>query len=298
MTQGLDWTLVRSFLEVLRRGSLSAAARATGLTQPTLGRHVDQLEQALGCSLFTRSSGGLVPTEAARALLVHAEGMEASMASLVRTASLGNDRTAPSGTVRISASEIMGQSVLPPILADIRFNFPEIDFELSLSNRTADLLRRDADIAVRMVRPTQDSLIARKIGELPLQLFAHRRYLDRFGMPESVDDLLQRHLIGFDRDDHSARSIAEGILPITRDIFAFRCDHDAAQAAAIHAGLGVGVMQTVLARRNPDLVAVLADKIRFKLDVWLAVHDDQRDQPAIRTVFDGLAAGLSSYCAL
>jgi DNA-binding transcriptional LysR family regulator len=292
-----DWSLVRSFLAVLRGGSLSAAARATGLTQPTIGRHIDQFEVALGLSLFTRSSGGLIPTEAATTLQAHAETMEAAMAALMRASELGGDRIAPRGTVRITASEIMGVAVLPEILADIRIAFSDIVFELALNNRTDDLLRRDADIAVRMVRPTQDGLVAKKVGEVPLQLFAHRRYLDRFGIPESIEALTKAHLVGFDRDDFSARSVAAGILPISRDLFGFRCDSDSAQQAAVHAGLGIGVMQTMLARRNPDLVPLLSEQISFKLDIWLAVHQDQRDQPAIRAVFDGLAEGLGKFVA-
>jgi DNA-binding transcriptional LysR family regulator len=196
--------------------------------------------------------------------------------------------------VRITASEIMGATVLPGILADIRFAYPDIVLELALNNRTDDLLRRDADIAVRMVRPTQDGLVAKKIGEVSLGLFAHRRYLDRFGTPECVDALTKLHLIGFDRDDFSARSVTAGILPISRALFSFRCDSDVAQQSAILAGLGIGVMQSVPARRNPDLVGVMTDQIQFKLDLWLAVHEDQRDQPAIRAVFDGLATGLSA----
>lgn len=289
-----DWTLVRSFLEVLRRGSLSAAARATGLTQPTIGRHIDLFEDALGVALFTRSSGGLIATDAAQALRPHAEAMEVSMAALVRAAAIGGDATTPRGTVRITASEIMGATVLPAILADIRFTFPEIILELALNNRSDDLLRRDADVAVRMVRPTQEGLVAKKIGAVALRLFAHRRYLDRFGTPDSIETLTEHHLIGFDRDDFSARSVAAGILPISRDVFSFRCDNDIAQLAAIQAGLGIGVMQETIAKRNPDIVAVMADQIKFKLDLWLAVHEGQRDQPAIRAVFDGLAAGLTS----
>jgi DNA-binding transcriptional LysR family regulator len=292
-----DWSLVRSFLAVLRGGSLSAAARATGLTQPTIGRHIDQFEEALGQSLFTRSSGGLIATQAAIELQVHAEAMEAAMAALVRASELGGDKAAPRGTVRITASEIMGVAVLPEILANIRYRFPDVVFELALNNRTDDLLRRDADIAVRMVRPIQEGLVAKKIGEVRLQLFAHRRYLDRFGIPETVEALTKAHLIGFDRDNFSARAVVAGSLPISRDLFSFRCDLDAAQQAALQTGLGIGVMQTALARRHPDLIAVLPDQINFKLDVWLAVHEDQRDQPAICAVWDGLADGLAQFVA-
>lgn len=297
MTMLTDWTLVRSFLAVMRGGSLSAAARATRLTQPTIGRHMDEIESALKLALFTRSPAGLIPTEAARSLMPAAEAMESAMASLIRAAEAGGDAAAPRGTVRITASEVMGLAVLPAILADIRHAYPDITFELVLNNRTDNLLRRDADIAVRMARPVQDGLVARKLGELPLGLFAHRSYLERFGTPANPDELITSHLIGFDRDDHSARSVATGVLPITRDIFAFRCDHDAAQMEALKAGLGIGVIQVAIARKSPELVPVLAGQIAFNLDVWLAVHEDQRHQPAISATFDGLAEGLKSYLA-
>jgi DNA-binding transcriptional LysR family regulator len=290
-----DWTLVRSFLAVLRSGSLSGAARMTQLTQPTIGRHIEEMERSLKLSLFTRSPTGLTPTQTALALAPSAEAMEAALASLIRAAETGGDATAPKGTVRITASEVMGLAVLPPILSSIRRAHPGIVFELALNNRTDNLLRREADIAVRMARPAQDGLVAKKIGVLPLGLHAHRSYLERFGQPADIEALLKLHLIGFDRDDHSARSVAAGVLPIGRDIFAFRCDSDGAQMAALKAGLGVGVIQLAIARQNPDLVPVLPEAVRFQLDVWLAVHEDQRHQPAIRATFDGLADGLRDY---
>src|SRR5690348_9795282 len=145
------WELYRSFLATVRERSLSGAARALGLTQPTLGRHIDELEQALGgIALFTRSQLGLVPTDAALALVPHAEAMAASAAALVRAAS--GAAGAASGSIRLTASEIVGGEVLPPILADFREGNPGIAVELVLSNATEDLLRREADIAVRMVR--------------------------------------------------------------------------------------------------------------------------------------------------
>ncbi|MGJ5222331.1 LysR family transcriptional regulator, partial [Bradyrhizobium oligotrophicum] len=208
-----DWSLLRSFLAVSRRGSLSAAARATGLTQPTVGRHIDELEAGLGTALFTRSQAGLLPTEAATALLPHAEAMEAAFAALVRAAKSGGDPLQPRGVVRISASEIVGTFVLPPILAGIRGRFPDIVIELVLNNRTDDLLRRDADIAVRMIRPKQDGLVARRLGHIPLGLYAHRDYIARFGLPDTIAALAAHHVIGFDRDDHSARSVASSQLP-------------------------------------------------------------------------------------
>ena len=219
------------------------------------------------------------------------------MASLIRAAGAGGDLASPRGTVRIAASEVMGIAVLPRILADIRHRHPEITFELVLNNRNEDILRRDADIAVRMARPIQDGLVAQKIGVVGLGIYAHRGYLVRFGTPTNMDALLRAHLIGFDRDDHSARSVTQAILPITREMFTFRSDNDVAQLEAIKAGLGMGVVQKGIARRSPDLVPVLEDALAINMDVWLAVHEDQRHQPAISTVFEGLAEGLRQYLA-
>jgi DNA-binding transcriptional LysR family regulator len=295
MTELNDWTLLRSFLAVSRRGSLSAAARATGLTQPTIGRHVDELEAGLGVALFTRSPGGLVPTEAARALLPHAEAMETAFAALKRAATLGGDADRPRGTVRISASEVMGTFVLPPILAELRARYPEIVLELALNNRTDDLLRRDADLAVRMTRPRQDGLVARKLGHVGLGLFAHRTLAERNGLPASLEELTRHPIVGFDRDDHSARAVAAGTLPISREIFSFRVDSDVAQVMAVRAGLGIGMLQKAMAKGDPDLVPVLPEAVALDLECWIAVHEDQKDASAIRALFDGLADGLGRW---
>src|SRR5580704_316405 len=192
-----DWDLYRSFLAVLAEGSLSAAARRLGLTQPTLGRHIEALEEALGGAvLFTRSPSGLNPTEAALALGPHVEAMAAAAEALLRTAS--GEIDAARGVVRITTSEIMGAEVLPAILTGFHEQWPEVTIELVLSNRQEDLLRRDADIAVRMARPRQEALVARHVGDVTLGLFAHQRYLAAHGTPTSLADAAHS-AIGFDR---------------------------------------------------------------------------------------------------
>jgi DNA-binding transcriptional LysR family regulator len=289
------WELYRSFLAVVREGSLSGAARRLVMTQPTLGRHVAQLEAALGIALFTRSPGGLAPTDAALALLPHAEAMEASAAAVVRAVSgaAGDE----GGTVRITASEIVGAEVLPPILAPFRERHPAITLELALTNRTEDLLRRDADLAVRMARPKQEALLARRIGRVPLGLYAHRRYLARFGTPAAIDELRRHHLIGFDRDPRSLQSLNEPRFALDRALFSFRADNDLAQLAALRAGLGIGGCQRPIAARDKALVPVLPKAIAFSLDMWLVVHEDLRASRPVRLIFDYLAEGLGRYVA-
>jgi DNA-binding transcriptional LysR family regulator len=289
------WELYRSLLAVVREGSLSGAARRLAMTQPTLGRHVAQLEAALGVALFTRSPGGLTPTDAALALLPHAEAMEAGAAAVVRAAS--GAAGGEGGTVRITASEIVGAEVLPPILAAFRRRHPRIVLELALTNRTEDLLRRDADLAVRMARPKQEALLARRIGHVPLGLYAHRRYLARFGTPADIDDLRRHHLIGFDRDARAWQSLDERRFAFDRALFSFRADNDLAQLAALRAGLGIGGCQRPIAARDKALVPVLPKAIAFSLDMWLVMHEDLRASRPLRLIFDYLADALRRYVA-
>ncbi len=183
---GPNWDELRTFVEVARDGSLTGAARRLGLTQPTVGRHIDALEVALGLTLFTRSPRGLTPTPAAWALEPHVEAMAAAAAALGRAAS--GEAAADRGVVRITASDVIGCEVLPPILATFHAEHPGIAIELVLTNRNEDLARRDADIAVRMVRPTQSGLVARRIGASRIGLYAHRDYVARFGAPRSLAD--------------------------------------------------------------------------------------------------------------
>jgi DNA-binding transcriptional LysR family regulator len=295
MADQVTWDLWRSFLAVARQGSLSGAARVLGATQPTLGRHVEALESGLGIALFTRSQGGLSPTPAALALLAQAEAMEAAAASLRRSAD--GARSEAGGTVRITASEIMGAEVLPDILAGLQEAHPALVVELVLSNRTDDLLRRDADIAVRMVRPVQEALIAQRLGHVDLGLYAHERYLARHGAPSALADLPRFHVIGFDRNDHSARALAKGVIELDRELFSLRSDSDLAQLAALRAGLGIGACQARIAARNPQLRPVLAGALAFKLDVWLCMHEDQRASRPVRLAYEALADGLRRWIA-
>jgi DNA-binding transcriptional LysR family regulator len=246
--------------------------------------------------LFTRSPGGLAPTAAALDLVPAAEAMEAAAEALLRAASGAADETR--GVVRLTASEIMGAEVLPAMLARFRAAHPGIVFELALTNRTEDLLRRDADIAVRMARPRQDALVARRIGSVGIGLYAHRRHLAARGMPHSVDELLQQPIIGFDRDATSWTSIGSPAPGITRDSFAFRCDSDLAQLAALRAGLGIGGCQHGIARRDRQLVPVLPRELAFSLDMWLAMHEDLRASRRVRLLFEHLAGELGGYAAL
>jgi len=291
------WDLYRSFLAVLRLGSLSAAGRALGLTQPTIGRHIATLQACLGGRvLFTRSQSGLIATAAAHELRPHAEDMAAAAAAFVRMGSGNLEETA--GVVRLAAADVVGVEVLPAILAEFRYKYPNTVVELSLSNQMADLLRRDADIAVRMVRPKQKALLAKRAGTVALGFHAHRRYLERFGYPERLEDLVHHTLIGFDRTLPFANLLDAVPLPVSRELFAFRCDNDLAQLAALRSGFGIGICQAGIARRDPNLLPLLSKQFKVDMEIWIVMHNDLKGISRMRLMFDHLALKLAQFAAL
>ena len=287
-----SWDLYRTFLGVVREGNLTAAARRLGLTQPTAGRHIAALETAVGTALFTRSPRGLLPTQAALELVPHAEAMAAAEAAFRR--SMTGEAAVERGVVRITASEIVACEVLPSILVAFCDRHPAIQVELSATNKVHDLLRRDADIAVRTGRPTQKALIARKLTAVPIGLFAHRRYLATHGTPKTQQDLSRHRLIGFDRDDASFRAAKGSGPPITRETFTFRTDNDLAQIAGVRAGLGIGGMQVRLASRD-NLEPVLSDTVRYQIVYWLTMHEDLKSTRRVRLMFEFLAGALAAF---
>jgi DNA-binding transcriptional LysR family regulator len=289
---GLTWDLFRSFLAVLREGSLSGAARVLGMTQPSLGRHVRELEASLGVPLFARASHGLVPTDAALELRPHAEAMASAAASALRAASGAQDELR--GVVRITASEVNGVEVLPPILAAMRRHSPGLVFELSITNRTENLLRRDADIAVRSAPPDQDALVARKVCVIPIGLYAHADYLATAGRPKTLADLTGHTLIGYDEETPYIRAMRPAELPYQREFFSLRTDNDLAAMAAMRAGFGIGACQVPLGKRA-GLVRLLPKAVEIPLPIWVVMHEDQRTSLRIRAVFDHLVEGLAAY---
>lgn len=289
------WDYYRTFLAVLNQGSLSAAARALHLTQPTVGRQVEALEKSLGGkALFTRSPSGLLPTRPALDLRPHAEAMAASAAVMRRAISAAS---AMQGTVRVSASVIVGAEVLPAVLRTFTVANPQVSIELLLSNANADLLRRDADVAVRMVQPSQKALFARRVGRVWLGFHAHRQYLERHPVPRRMDDLAHHVLVGFDNVPGYLRDFEFGGRALSREVFRFRCDDDLGQLAAIRAGLGVGVCQYGIGRRNADLVPLLTREFSLHFDCWLVMHEGQKKVEHVRAMFDHLARAMSEYCA-
>ncbi len=287
-----SWDFYRTFLAVLEHGSLSAAARELGLTQPTVGRHILALEQSVGAELFTRSQQGLLPTDAAMVLKPYAETLASTAAALLRATSGSKDRV--SGTVRISASEVIGAEVLPPILAKLQARYPDLIVELSASDTVEDLLQREADIAVRMVAPAQEALLARHIGIISLGLFAHRIYIERHGKPETLEELRQHKLIGFDRQTAYIRLMLKRYPMLEGVSFNFRSDHSIALHNALRAGIGISFLQIPLAKTDTNLVRLLP-AIELPLDTWIVMHENLKTSPRCRVTFDALVTGLLDY---
>jgi DNA-binding transcriptional LysR family regulator len=293
MASDIGWELYRSFLGVLNQGSLSGAARELGVAQPTIGRHVAALEKSLGLALFTRSQTGLLPTAAGQSLRTYAESLQSTVAALQRAAA--NQGSGVSGSVRITASDVMGVEVLPPIIARLRDKHPELTVELALTDRVQDLVRRESDIAVRMVRPRQELLVARRAGQIVLGLHAHQDYLSRRGTPKSIADLANHALIGFDETTAFIREAGKSFSAWRREAFSLRTDNNLAQLALIRSGAGIGVCQAAIAQRDNRIVRILPKQFALPLEVWITMHQDLRNSPRCRVTFDALVKGLQQH---
>jgi DNA-binding transcriptional LysR family regulator len=263
------------------------------VAQPTVGRHVAALEKSLGLALFTRSQIGLMPTEAALSLRSYAEAMQSTAAALERAAA--SQGMGVRGTVRVTASDVIGVEVLPPIIASLRDEHPDLVLELVLTDRMQDLLRREADIAVRMARPRQELLVARRVGQIELGLHAHQRYLSRHGTPNTMADLANHALIGFDQTTAFIRSAGKGLSGWRREAFAMRTDNNLAQLALIRFGAGIGVCQAAIARRDDSIVRLFPRQFSLQMETWITMHEDLRNSPRCRVAFDALVKGLQQY---
>lgn len=291
----IDWNLIKSFVTVAETGSLSAAARKLSASQPTLGRHISELEQALGVTLFRRGRRGYELTEAGSTLFERGK-VVSEQATAFSLLALGSVE-AIEGTVRIAASEVVAAYVLPEMTMRLGIEEPGIEVEIVASNQVENLLRRDADIAIRMVKPAQNELMARKVTDIPLVACAARSYLDRRGRPREAGDLASHDLIGFDRGDDIIRGFAQLGVPLTRNAFRFRTDNQIVLWEAVRAGNGIGFGQEPLADRDPLVETLLPGLALPTLPVWLAMHRDVRTSVRIRRVADFLHEELKRYSA-
>ncbi len=290
MIDPVDWTYLQSFIAVTRHGSLSAAGKALGASQPTMGRHVSALEDKLGLKLFERTATGLVLTDSGLEILQYAEQMGGIADQLALVASGRSQAIA--GTIRITASDVMATYILPKILTALHLAEPEIEIELIASDRTENLLQREADIAVRMYRPTQADIYARKVGELAIGMFAAHDYIDRRGLPSTVEDFLHHDVIGYDRSDQIIHGMRAAGLTVDRHFFPMRCDNQIVCWQMVVAGFGIGFNQLNLGAAEPRVRQILVDTQLPALPIWLTAHSELKTSLRQRRVFDFLAQHL------
>lgn len=286
-----DWNRARAFLVTAEEGSLSAAARALGMTQPTLSRQVDALEQELGVVLFERVGRGLALTPSGLELLDHARAM-GEAATRVSLAALGQSESIE-GTICITASEVYSAFLLPSIIAKLRAAHPGIEVEIVASNTPTDLRRREADIAIRNFSTTQPDLIVKKVKDDTARLYAADSYLRRIGNPASLADLAQAEFIGFANTDMLLNGLNSLGLNLTRRNFPIISDSHLVQWELVKHGTGIGVITEAVGENEPLVRRVLPDFAPIVFPMWLATHRELNTSKRVRTVFDFLASELA-----
>ncbi|MFN0191061.1 MAG: LysR family transcriptional regulator [Aestuariivirga sp.] len=288
----LDWSLVHALHATAEKGSLSAAARALGLTQPTLSRQVAALEAQLGVTLFERVGKRLVPTETCGDLLVHVRAMNEAAGALALAATGRAVETA--GNVSISASDVYAAYMLPGILSVIRKARPEITVTIVASNALSDIRRREADIAIRHVRPREPELIGKLLYETEANFYASKKWVARHGAPKTASELAKAEWLGFEDTSQYAAHLQRRGFPVTVDQFRIISANSIVLWEILKRGLGVGAMLKEIAELTPGVVRLLPDMPPVEVPVWLVTHRELRTSPRIRAVFDVLATHLSA----
>jgi len=290
----LDWSLVQAFLAVAESGSLSGAAKQLALTQPTVGRHIQTLEKDLGVSLFKRQARGMALTTQGEALLGFARRMHEAAAALSLNATAKAKDL--SGTVRITASVMTSHHFLPPIVAELRETLPEVQIELVPNDASDNLLFGEADIAIRMYRPTQLDMVAFLVGEVHLGMYATPSYIQRHGRPTGPEDILSHQLVGFDRSTMMIDGFAEFGYQIDREFFPVRCDNQPVVWQLVRAGNGIGFAPLGVGSADPLVERIHVDFPLPRLPVWLTAHEAVRRSPRVDAVWNLLADRLRSAC--
>jgi DNA-binding transcriptional LysR family regulator len=286
----LDWNQLRAFLETAETGSLSAAARKLGLSQPTLSRQVAAIEQSMGVTLFERVGKAIALTPTGIDLLEHARVM-GTAAEVLSLAATGRSQ-AVDGVVSVSATDIVAARILPPLLQRLRERAPGIAVEVIATNAQSDLQRREADIAIRHVKPEQPDLIARLIREATAHFYASENWINTHGHPRTAEDAAHLPFIGADRTGQYLGYLRHLGLPLTEANFSCYADNSAASWSLVREGLGIGVMMEEIALATPGTVRVLDDLPAVRFPIWLVSHRELRTSRRIRVVFEELAQGL------
>lgn len=285
-----DWNKARAFLVTAEEGSLSAAARALGMAQPTLGRQVDGLEQELGVVLFERVGRGLTLTPSGLELLEHVRDMGAAAGRVSMTA-LGQSQ-ALEGTICISASETYATVLLPPIIAKLRILEPGIQVEIVVANHVSDLRRREADIAIRNFRPTEPDLIAKKIGDANAVLYATPDYIDKIGNPTHPQDLCRADFVNMDHGDTMIQGLNTLGLGLTKANFPLLTESYLVMWELVRQGAAIGILDASIGDKDPLVRRVLPDLEPLVFPIWLVSHRELTTSRRIRMVYDFLAEEL------
>ncbi|MEL7444506.1 MAG: LysR family transcriptional regulator [Pseudomonadota bacterium] len=286
-----DWNHIRAFLATVEHGSLSGAARALGQTQPTLSRQISSLEKTLHLTLFERGTRTMQLTDAGTELLAHVQDMAASATQISRVAA--GQSQAIEGAVRITSSDAMAAYALPPCIISLRRAYPGISVELVPSNEMSDLTRRDADIAVRHARPEQPDLIAKRIADIEIALFASQAYLDELGPADTPEDFARANFIGYQTPDRLVPQIAAMGIPVTRDNFGITTSNGSAMYELVRDGAGIAFLPTIVAEGRLGLTRILPDLPTFDMPTWLVTHREIQTSRRIRLVFDHLSKELA-----
>ncbi len=284
-----DWNRARAFLVTAEEGSLSAAARALGMTQPTLGRQVTALEDELGVALFERGGRGLELTPSGLDLVEHVRAMGEAAGRLSLSAS-GQSSTLE-GNVCISATEAMATFGLPSLIAELRRAEPGIEIELIASNSASDLKRREADIAIRAFRPTQPDLIGKRLADSTARLYAAPGYLETLGETITIEAIQKAEFLGISRGNQMIEALSERGIKVTQANFPVITENHIVHWELTRAGVGIGVMPEEVGDAEPDVVRVLDTS--FDIELWLVAHRELRTSRRVRRVFDFLAEKLS-----
>lgn len=290
-TVNFDWNRARAFLVTAEEGSFSAAARALGMAQPTLGRQVDGLEEELGVTLFDRVGRRLVLTPSGVELLDHVRTM-GDAASRVSLTTSGRSE-ALEGSICISASEVTSAYVLPPIIQGLREAHPGIEIELVATNAASDLRRREADIAIRNFRPDHPDLVAKKVKDVAARLYATRGYLERIGRPKEAEDLSRAEFVGFDHGPLLMNGLNALGLRLTPKNFPVITPNHLVQWALVKQGAVIGVMTETVGEPEPLVEQALPELDPFVTPVWLTAHRELKSSRRVRTVFEFLAEALA-----
>lgn len=288
----LDWNQLRAFLETAETGSLSAAARKLGLAQPTLSRQVAAMEQRMGVTLFERVGRAMALTPTGLDLLEHARAMGSAVEAM-SLAAAGLSQ-AVDGVVSISATDVIGSHLLPPLLQRLREQAPGIVIEVVSTNALSDLQRREADIAIRHVQPEQPELIARRIREATAYFYASEDWVRANGHPRTREEAMRVRFIGTDRSGLYLGYLNRFGLPLTEANFSAYAECGTAHWSLVREGLGIGVMLEEIAQATPGVVRVLDELPAVHYPIWLVSHRELRTSRRIRVVFDVLAEGLKA----